>query len=143
MILYLDTSALIKLYVNEKGTDIIYDEVEKSDIIATSTIAYAETRAAFMRLKRENYFDQKDYLSVVNAFEMDFKDYLAVEVSDKIIKATGKLVEKYPLHGFDAIHLASAVFLLRQTNEKVVSACWDKRLREAFKDNMDVIPDYI
>ncbi|MGH8694308.1 MAG: PIN domain-containing protein [Burkholderiales bacterium] len=53
MILYLDTSALVKLYVREQGSAQVRAHVNKADVIATSVVAYAEARAAFARLRRE------------------------------------------------------------------------------------------
>ncbi len=46
MILYLDTSALVKLYVSEEGSEIVRGAVESAGRVATSRIAYAEARAA-------------------------------------------------------------------------------------------------
>ena len=53
MILYLDTSALVKLYVQEPGTDAVKAWVAEAEAAATSWVAYAETRAAFARARRE------------------------------------------------------------------------------------------
>ena len=50
MILYLDTSALVKLYVREHGSAAVRALVERADVVATSVVAYAEARAAFARL---------------------------------------------------------------------------------------------
>ena len=47
--LYLDTSALVKLYVEEEGRETVFEAVEGADRVATSTVAYAESRAAFDR----------------------------------------------------------------------------------------------
>ena len=49
LILYLDTSALVKLYVRERGSARVRAQVGKADAIATSVVAYAEARAAFAR----------------------------------------------------------------------------------------------
>lgn len=48
-----DTSALVKLYVEESGTQIVREEVEKAEVVATSRIAYVEARAGFSRKLRE------------------------------------------------------------------------------------------
>lgn len=45
MILYLDTSALVKLYVRERGSVSVRALVEQADVVASSVIAYAEARA--------------------------------------------------------------------------------------------------
>ena len=53
MILYLETSNLVKLYVREKDSEAVRVSVEASEAVATSVLAYAEARAAFARKLRE------------------------------------------------------------------------------------------
>src|SRR4051812_6061638 len=51
--LYLETSSLVKLYVTESGSEVVRQLVDKCDVVATSVVAYPETRAALARLRRE------------------------------------------------------------------------------------------
>ena len=53
MILYLDTSALVKLYVEELGTSMVTARVERAEAVATVRATYAEARAALARHRRE------------------------------------------------------------------------------------------
>ena len=53
MTLYLDTSSLVKLYVAEPGSDAVRGLVTQASVVATSGIAYPETRAAHCRLLAE------------------------------------------------------------------------------------------
>ena len=53
LILYLDTSALVKLYVREKGSASVARQLGAADAVSTSMVAWAEARAAFARLLRE------------------------------------------------------------------------------------------
>jgi predicted nucleic acid-binding protein len=53
LILYLDTSALVKLYVEEAGTGEVATRVDEATIVATCRVAYAQARAAFARHRRE------------------------------------------------------------------------------------------
>ena len=51
MTLYLDTSSLVKLYVAEPGSDAVRKLVDDATVVATSYIAYTETRAcAYQKL---------------------------------------------------------------------------------------------
>lgn len=50
---YLDTSALIKLYVNEDGAEKVEAAIKRFEVAATSVVAYAEARAALARRRRE------------------------------------------------------------------------------------------
>ena len=53
MILYLDTSSLVKLYMEEEGSLKIETLVRSSEATVTSIVSYAEARAAFARRFRE------------------------------------------------------------------------------------------
>lgn len=140
MICYLDTSALVKLYVQEKGSDLVRELVRQCSAAATSKVAYAEARAAFARALRQGVMEDKDYREIVAALQNDWPTYLAMEVSDAVILLAGDLSEKHGLRGFDSIHLASAVTLKTQVSEEMVAACFDARLWEAFRVYLPVIP---
>ena len=51
--IYLDTSALIKRYIWESGSEQIRGMFREKAFIVTSKIAYAEVYAAFTRRRRE------------------------------------------------------------------------------------------
>jgi uncharacterized protein with PIN domain len=53
MRLYLDTSALVKLYVDEEGSPFVRSAVERAGVVSTSAITYVEARAAFVRRRHE------------------------------------------------------------------------------------------
>ena len=110
MIVYLDTSSLVKLYVEEAGSAIVRDVTQKASVIATSKIAYAEARAAFARKQRDDGFSITA-LKIVEDLNRDWESYFIIEVTDGIIRSAGDIAEKYLLRGFDSIHLASAVSL--------------------------------
>lgn len=56
MIVYIDTSDLVKLYVEETGSERIKDIIQNATVISTSIVAYAEARSAFARKQKEDGF---------------------------------------------------------------------------------------
>ncbi len=52
---YLDTSALIKRFVTERGSALVQTIVTRNGIVATAKIAYAEVYAGFTRKQREGH----------------------------------------------------------------------------------------
>ena len=128
MILYLDTSSLVKLYVSEKETPATKQLVEAMEVIATSRLAYVEARAAFARKRRERGVGPKDYRNILQNFDNDWESYFVVDVSEALVKMAGQLAEKHALRGYDAIHLASAVTLRREGDQPVAFSCFDGRL---------------
>jgi len=105
--LYVDTSSLIKLYVTEAGSDVVRRLVDEVNVVATSVVAYAETRAALARLRREGILTASKMASAKNQFEDQWPTYLTLEATDSLCRAAGELAERYSLRGFDSIHLAS------------------------------------
>ena len=69
MTLYLDTSSLVKLYVAEPGSDAVRKLVDDATVVATSSIAYTETRAALARRRRERGLGPAAFASAKKTFE--------------------------------------------------------------------------
>ena len=100
MILYLDTSSLVKLYVEEPGSAEVENWVGSSEMTGTSLIAYAEARAAFARRFSEKAFSSKNYKRLLSHFESDWKNFLAIHVTDDLVRLAGDLAGKHGLLGF-------------------------------------------
>lgn len=131
MILYLDTSSLVKLYVEEDSSSDIDALVRSSDITATSLVAYAEARAAFARRFRERAFTAKEHNRIKEFFDKDWSNYLILSVTADVIRLAGDLAEKHALRGFDSIHLSSALTLRRELSSPVLFSCFDDNLQKA------------
>ncbi len=128
MILYLDTSSLVKLYVWEKETPATKHLVEATEVIATSRLAYVEARAAFARKHRERASVSRTIEIFFRISIMIGRSYFVVDISEALVKMAGQLAEKHALRGYDAIHLASAVTLRREGDQPVAFSCFDGRL---------------
>lgn len=118
MILYLDTSALIKLYAEEPGTKEVRNAVEKAEVVATSEIGYVEARSALARRERENSLSPEEHDKTVKQLERDFQEvYLLRLVSGEIVAQAGELVRRHALRSYDAVHLATALELREEARE--------------------------
>lgn len=133
MVLYLDTSSLVKLYVEEEGSAKVCDMVFSSEMTGTSLVAYAEARAAFSRRFRENAFTPREYNRLIFSFNKDWKNYLTIRVTEKLVQMAGNLADKHGLRGFDAIHLSSALILRKGLAAPVIFSCFDEKLQKASK----------
>ena len=131
MILYLETSSLVKLYVREPDSDAVRQWVGAADVVATSILAYAEARAAFARKRREKGISDAAYKSVKTALEQDWPSYFILGLAGQTVKTAGDLAEKHALRGFDALHLASALDLRVSGASPVRFLTADSRLRDA------------
>jgi predicted nucleic acid-binding protein len=133
MRLYLDTSALVKLYVDEEGSPLVRSAVERAEIVSTSAITYVEARAALVRRRHERALKTGDYRRIIRDLDADWDRYLVVEITDSLIRGAAHLAEAHRLRAYDAVHLASATVLRGRLAEPVVFACWDLRLERAAK----------
>lgn len=131
MILYLDTSAWLKLYVDERGTQHVIAAVQSAELVAISRVAYAEARAALARVLHEKRTTRAEHRKRVAALDADYVEVLKVEVSDEVVRQAGELAESHALRGFDAIQLASARWLARTTRRPVRLLAFDGRVNEA------------
>jgi predicted nucleic acid-binding protein len=132
MIAYLDTSALVKLYVVETGTDVVRQVVQQSDTAAISAIGYPESRSVFARALRGRVLDISTFESIKLRFETDWLHLAVVPAAEPTLRLAGDLAERYTLRGFDSVHLASAMGLRSaQTAADVIFVAWDHRLLDA------------
>lgn len=107
MTLYLDTSSLLKLYVEEDGSEQVRQDFAEADAGATSAVAYAEARAALARRRRQGTITAAVFQAIQRDFEADWHQYLVVEPTAALCRTAGELAERYRLRGFDSIHLAT------------------------------------
>lgn len=115
MILYLDTSSLVKIYVTEAHSAIVRGWSEEAEIIATCRVAYPEAVSAFTRRYRSSDLTKRDYDRIMKSFAIEWPHYAVIDF-DEIM--AGRLAETYGLRGFDAVHL-SAVKLLKSSSSDI------------------------
>lgn len=131
--LYLDTSALVKLYVAEAESEWVHEAVEKAERAATSTVAYAELRAALGRRRRIGDLDEEGYRRAIGKVNADWRGFVRISVSNLVAYRAGEMAERYALRGFDAIHPASAARLGERFSDLRFLA-FDTRLMQAARE---------
>lgn len=127
-VLYLDTSALLKAFIEEEGTAEVRAWMQAADVHASSSIAALEIASALARLAREGA-SKAAIAKTHAAFEEAWKDFAQVEV-DEVLGQAARLVGKHPLRSLDAIHLASAL-RIQGSGYDLHFACFDSRLSAA------------
>lgn len=114
--LYLDSSALVKRYVWEPGTEAldarITAEETKGQLLFTSSLTFAEVHHAFARRLREKGISVVDFHRAREAFETDWITYLTViELGAGVLSFVPDIFERTSLKSSDAVHLASAFWI--------------------------------
>jgi len=108
MILYLDTSAYVRLYIREAAREVLLGAVGVATLIASHAIAYTEMRAALARMLRMHRLRKIEYTAVLKAYELDWSNTLQVMPAEALIRRAGDLAERFGLRGCDSVHLAAA-----------------------------------
>jgi len=140
VILYLDTSSLIKLYVEEPGTPEVYLQIATTSLVCTSVIAYAEARSALARLCREGALSPEEHARTKTDLDKDWKYYLMIDATPEVWRAAGDLTETHALRGCDSIHLASFLHLVRtDLGEPVLFSSFDDRLKQASRREIETV----
>lgn len=131
MPVYWDTSALVKLYVDEPGHSEMNRLFEKADLHATSMLAYAETVAAFGRMARTNRISVDSQTLLAGRFDADWPRLAHIPAEEELVRKAGALAVEHALRAYDAVHLASADQLRSASAGETIAACFDKRLSNA------------
>lgn len=129
--IYLDTSALVKRFVDEKGSALVQAIVTRREPIGTAKIGYAEFFAGLTRKLREGRLSKAQYALACRQFESEWHAYIRVELGDDILFLSRDLIQRHPLRGFDAVHLASALNLKSALGLEITFAAADERLLQA------------
>lgn len=129
--IYLDSSALIKKYIVEKGTREVREFLASGELLWTSKISQAEVWSAFARRRRGGDLTAAQYRAVARSFERDRKRFTIVELSDEVMAMIRRIVERHPLRAFDAVQLASALWAKQSLEEPLVFVGADESLLKA------------
>lgn len=138
MIAYFDSSALVKVVMDESGSDLARAAWDSATMVTTSRVANAEVRAALAAAARNGRLTLPAHEAAVVAWDRFRAGLRMVELTPEVEDASGDLAEAQNLRGFDAVHLASAQ-ALREAGAVMVS--WDDRLRAATQAvGLDLLP---
>ncbi len=133
MILFCDTSALVKLYVKEDFSDVMKTLAGSASAIAVCRIAWAEVMAALARRLRESPSDAKAIEAIQARLRTDWPRYAIVEVTQPLVELAGEYADTFALRGYDSVQLAAARTLQEAANEELHFACFDTRLEKSAK----------
>ena len=129
MILSLDTSSLVKLFLEEAHSDVVHGWAEQAEVLATSRVAYPEAMAALGRRWREGDLDDDSFGAIRAAVADQWEDFSILDLNEK---SAGDLAIEHDLRGFDAVHLAAAIDLRSSAGTVPMSfSSFDTRLNKA------------
>lgn len=131
MILFCDTSALLKLYIIEAGSEALKACVVEAEAVAVCRIAWAEAHAALARRAREVPGDAPVIEQAKTALAQDWPRFVVMEIDQALVERAGNYADTFALRGYDSIQLAAAFEAGRIAQSPICFACFDARLNKA------------
>ncbi len=131
----------MKLLVDEAQSSQMRQISTTVDGIGVCRISWAETMAALARLQREDPINNEDLEQARQLLTQAWKTFTIVEVSQPLVETAGRFADVFALRGYDSVQLAAAHELQDNTEQKVLFACYDRRLNQAAQVlQLEVLP---
>lgn len=118
--LFFDSSAVVKRYAAETGTNWVFSLVRPSagNRLYLARVTGVEVVAALTKRMRVGSLTAAQTTKAINRFEREFSNrYLLVEISSQIVRTAMDLAKNHTLRGYDAVQLAAAL----QANQDRIS----------------------
>jgi len=129
VILYLDTSSLLKYYVDEDHSGDVRGWVDGADMLATSRVTLVEAAAAFSRRHLGGGITREQCRRAFAELEADWPLYIAVELYEE---RAAEVAGRHLLRGFDAVQLTAALTMRQGAGpETLAFSSFDAELNEA------------
>lgn len=107
MIIYADTSVLLKLYINEAHSDWLAP-ILRTEVVITQLVTYAELSAALAKASRMGRIDDIQLKALIDNMNSDWKGFRIIDTNADLVKMAGSLALRFGLRGFDSVQLAAA-----------------------------------
>ncbi len=132
MMIYMDTSDVLKLFLEQEGCETVRQLIQDASELKTSVVTYPEARSAFARLARERRIPKAILDEALRDFERFWPTYSASEVDETLAFEAGELAERYRLRGCDSVQLACYARIVRASAPgEVLFSSSDVRLARA------------
>mgnify|MGYP001049098999 CR=1 FL=1 len=132
MSVFADSSAVVKLYVDEHDSDLIREH----PVLIVSAIARVEVVSAIWRKVVDGDLPLRDAETILSQFEADFAGnqasrLAAVSVGEVVLKLATRMVRVHSLRTLDALQLASALAVREADPECREFASFDRKLNDS------------
>lgn len=127
-LVYFDSTALVKLVVEDDGTDVASALWDGCDAALSTRLAYPEVRSALAAAHRRGDLDDRAFTTASRGWDDFWAAVRPVELTTTVEHHAGELAKRRALRGTDAVHLASALAI---PSPGLVVAVWDRKLHDA------------
>jgi predicted nucleic acid-binding protein len=109
VITYIDTSTVLKLVVDEPGSQAALAVWTAAESMASVSLIVVEARAALGAAARARRLTETQRRAAVEELDLLLAALHVVVVTDALVAAAAELAELEHLRGYDAVHLAAAL----------------------------------
>jgi predicted nucleic acid-binding protein len=109
VIAYVDTSSLLKLLIDEDGSDRAELIWNTADVVASAALIVVEARAALAVATRGARLTAAQHRAAKGELVALVEELTIVEITEDLIVDAAEMAEQEALRGYDAVHLAAAL----------------------------------
>ena len=131
---YFDTSALLKLYIQEDGSDRLRRMLDQSEDnrVFILELTLLEARSALRRRERAREISTPDANRFLTQIDQDGKSrYFVEQISPQVTAEAHRLIDSHPLRALDALQLAGCILLSQTYHSPPIFVCADYDLCDA------------
>lgn len=131
MIVYADTSALVKLFVTEANSNSTRYTFQQAEALGTGLLTRAELGSALARGAQRGLFSGNEAQTARRRLQLVWPTWIHIAMNENLVSRAEALAWQYKLRGYDSIHLAAAQIWQEQIGHPVTLATFDQELWEA------------
>lgn len=128
MILYLDTSALVKRYIRETASDEVIAFIEQAGAVGSTSLTRVEMAAALEKAARLGWIEREIATRSWDDFLDHWLSFTRLSITSSTLIRASALAWEYSLRGYDAVHLATALIWQETLASPITLATFDRDL---------------
>lgn len=133
---------MIKLLVDEPGSDLARTAYAEASGVRTTAVAYVEATSALARMRKGSRLTSERLRAALEGLDAIWSTLYVHTVTDDVIQSAAQAARDHALRAYDALHLAGALAFAE--GEEIAFACWDRELSEAAaKHGFALIPEKV
>jgi predicted nucleic acid-binding protein len=140
---YLDASAWVKRYYQEKGTKWVQELFSRNEPVASATLGVIEVAATLSRKRKAQEITLLQLKQKIEELDDDWVHFVQIQMTRELTISAKEIAHKHALRGADAIHLASAMRLEKRVaghKGRMIMVASDAELIKAAKEvGLDVL----
>ena len=131
MVIYCDTSALMKLFVTEQHSQTVQKFAAESTRLVVSQITWVEMCSGLGLKQRTQQVNAAIAATALEQLSTEWPRYSKLSVDEDLMKQAGELALRFGLRAYDSVQLASAQRAHRQLGLNLLFCCFDRQLNVA------------